>query len=118
MRVYVGRVRELAERFPLGASIALVELERYDNSALLARLSENEPVTWFAEQGVWLVTSKALVEEVHRSPDRFSVEVPINPQRVVMGDMMLVVDGTNTGVTERRFRARSSSAPYALGSPT
>ena len=48
MRVYVGRVRELAERFPLGASIALVELERYDNSALLARLSENEPVTWFA----------------------------------------------------------------------
>jgi len=48
---------------------------------------------WFAEQGVWLVTSKALFDELQMDPERFVVDVPDNPQRVVLGRQMLVVDG-------------------------
>lgn len=103
------RARALAQRFPLGASLRLADLERFDNSALLHRLRENEPVSWFGEQGVWLVTSKALVDEVHRSPNRFGVDVPLNPQRVVLGDMMLVVDGDE----HQRHRA-PFAAPFKL----
>ena len=93
MPVQTDLARSRTERFPLGASLRLTELERFDHSARLATLREHEPVTWFAEQGVWLVTSKALVDEVQRAPDRFVVDVPANPQRVVLGGMMLVVDG-------------------------
>jgi len=81
-----------AERFPLGASIRLEELERYDNAPLLHRLREHEPVTWFAEQGVWLLTSKELVDVVQMNPGLFVVDVPGNPQGIVLGRMMLAVD--------------------------
>jgi cytochrome P450 len=104
------RTAELAERFPLGASLRLADLERFDHGAVLAQLRDSEPVTWFAEQGVWLVTTKALVDEVHNAPDRFVVDVPANPQRVVLGDMMLVVDGAQ----HDRHRA-PFAAPFKLG---
>ncbi|MGH2884660.1 MAG: cytochrome P450 [Solirubrobacteraceae bacterium] len=84
---------EAVERFPLGAALKLAELERCDNAPLLHRLREREPVTWFAEQGVWLVTSKALFDELQMDPERFVVDVLDNPQRVVLGRQMLVVDG-------------------------
>jgi cytochrome P450 len=77
----------------LGAQLRLEELERYDNAALLHRLREREPVTWFAEQEVWLVTSKRLFDAVQMNPSRFVVEVADNPQRVILGRMMLAVDG-------------------------
>lgn len=80
-------------RFSLGAALKLADLERYDNAPLLHRLREREPVTWFAEQGVWLVTSKALFDELQMDPERFVVDVPDNPQHVVLGRQMLVVDG-------------------------
>jgi cytochrome P450 len=77
---------------------------------VLAELREAEPVTWFAEQGVWLVTSKALVDEVHAAPDRFIVGVPDNPQRIVLGNMMLTADG------EDHARHRAPFArPFRLG---
>ncbi len=81
------------ERFPLGAALTLAELERFDNAAALHRLREHEPITWFAEQGVWLVTGKALFDELQMESQRFVVEVSDNPQRVVLGRQMLVVDG-------------------------
>ena len=81
-----------AQRFPLGASIRLAELERYDNAPLLHRLRQEEPVSWFAEQEVWLVTSKALFDEVMFDAERFVVDVPDNPQQIVLGRMMLAVD--------------------------
>src|ERR1700761_1451495 len=84
---------ELVERFSLGAALQLSELEGYDNAPLLHRLREHEPVTWFAEQGVWLVTSKAVFDELQMDPGRFVVDVPDNPQRVVLGRQMLVLDG-------------------------
>ena len=90
-----------AERFPLGEALRLADLERYDNAALLRRLREREPVTWFAEQGVWLVTSKQFFDEVMMDPTRFVVDVPGNPQAVVLGRMMLAVDEPH----HRRHRA-------------
>lgn len=81
------------DQFPLGAALRLEELERYDNAAKLRELREDEPVTWFAEQGVWLVTSKALVDEVMMNPGLFTVDVPENPNAAVLGRMMLGVDG-------------------------
>ena len=82
----------VVERFPLGAGLRLADLERYDNAPLLRRLREAEPLTWFAEQAVWLVTSKALFDEVMMDPGRFVVDVPDNPQGIVLGRMMLAVD--------------------------
>jgi cytochrome P450 len=87
-----GTPTAIAERFPLGASLALADLEAHDNAPLLHRLREREPVSWFAEQGVWLVTSKALFDEVMGDPRRFVVDVPGNPQGIVLGRMMLAVD--------------------------
>jgi cytochrome P450 len=103
-------MEDLAMRFPLGARLRLSELERFDHAQLLTELRETEPVTWFAELGVWLVTSKALVDEVHNAPERFIVNVPDNPQRVVLGDMMLAVDGE----AHRHHRA-PFAAPFKLG---
>jgi cytochrome P450 len=80
------------ERFPLGAALRLAELEAHDNAPLLHALREREPVSWFAEQGVWLVTSRALFDEVMMDPRRFVVDVPGNPQGIVLGRMMLAVD--------------------------
>ncbi len=93
------------EQFPLGAQLRLADLERFDNAPLLHRLREHEPVTWFAEHGVWLVTSKALVDQVQLDPVRFVVDVPGNPQRIVLGEQMLVVDG------EEHSRHRGPFAP-------
>jgi cytochrome P450 len=103
-------MEEVAKQFPLGARLRLEELERFDHGALLAQLRETEPVTWFAELGLWLVTPKALVDEVHRSPERFIVDVPNNPQRLVIGDMMLVVDGA-----AHQHHRGPFAAPFKLG---
>jgi cytochrome P450 len=83
----------VAERFPLGTALTMDELERYDHAPLLHRLREREPVTWFAEHGAWLVTSRALFDELQMDPERFVVDVEDNPQRVILGRQMLVVDG-------------------------
>ena len=88
-----ARDRALAERFPLGASLRLEDLEAFDNSALLRQLRECEPVTWCSELQAWLVTSSALVDEVVLSPERFTVNSETNPNAKILGVMMLSVDG-------------------------
>jgi cytochrome P450 len=91
--------------FPLGAELRLADLERFDNAPLLHRLREHEPVSWFAEQGVWLVTSKSLFDQVQTDPAHFVVDVPGNPQRIVLGEQMLALDG------EQHARHRAPFAP-------
>ena len=51
IEVHHDQAAARAARFPLDARLTLAELDRFDNAALLASLRENEPVTWFAEQG-------------------------------------------------------------------
>ncbi len=84
---------ERAAKFPLGTALRLADLEAYDHSARLRELRRTEPVTWFPELGAWLVTSAALVDEVQRSPQRFTVFSDANPNRTILGDMMLAFDG-------------------------
>ena len=79
--------------FPLGLRLRLGDLEEYDNTTILHELQRYEPITWFEEQGVWLVTSKRLFDELQSAPERFTVDVPTNPQAIVLGHQMLVVDG-------------------------
>ncbi|MGH2872669.1 MAG: cytochrome P450 [Solirubrobacteraceae bacterium] len=83
----------VAKRFALGAALTLAELERCDNAPLLRRLREREPVTWFAEHRAWLVTGRAAFDELQMDSQRFTVQAADNPQRVVLGPQMLVVDG-------------------------
>jgi hypothetical protein len=46
--------------FPIGEAATLAELET-DPHPLLARLRENEPVSWLPALGAWLVTRRDLV---------------------------------------------------------
>jgi cytochrome P450 len=92
-----ARDRMLAEQFPLGAGLRIEELDAFDNSALLRELREREPVTWCRELQAWLVTSRALVDEVILSPERFTVNSEANPNAKILGVMMLSLDGDDHG---------------------
>ena len=80
-----------AERFPLGAAVTLHQLEG-DPHPLLARLREQEPVSWIAVLDGWLVTPYDLVVAVMRDDRRFTVEDPRFSTSVVVGPSMLSLD--------------------------
>jgi cytochrome P450 len=79
-------------RFPLGASVALEQLER-DPHALLAQLRDEEPVSWVDALGGWLVTRHDLAVAVMRDDRRFTVDDPRFSTAVVIGPSMLSLDG-------------------------
>jgi len=80
--------------FPIGASLTLAELEEHASGiAILRRLREEEPVSWFEELAAWLVTPRPLVQLVLSSHDRFTVEAEHNLVSLVLGDHMLSRDG-------------------------
>src|SRR4051812_24632551 len=81
-----------AERFPLGASVTVAELEG-DPHALLAALREREPVSWLPALGGWLVTRRDLTLEVMRDAARFTVDDPRFTTAQVVGRSMLSLDG-------------------------
>jgi len=78
--------------FPLGAAVTIAELER-DPHPLLARLREQEPVSWLPALGGWLVTRRDLALEVMRDPDAFTVDDPRFSTAQVVGASMLSLDG-------------------------
>ena len=95
---------ERRRRFPIGTSLSLADLEDFERSTqLLAQLREREPVTWVEAVPGWLVTPRALVEEVLSSHDRFTVRAESSLVRLVLGDHMLTHDGE---------RHRYERAPY------
>ena len=79
--------------FPLGAALTWEIASDERRMDVLHRLRAVEPVTWCDAVGGWLVTSRALAQEVYRSPDRFTVHAEPNLVRAVLGEMMLAVDG-------------------------
>lgn len=81
-----------AERFPLGASATLEELER-DPHPLLARLREREPVSWVSALECWLVTRHDLTLRVMRDAATFTVDDPRFSTGQVVGPSMLTLDG-------------------------
>jgi cytochrome P450 len=82
------------EAFPIGRSATLSELEA-DPHPVLARLRADEPVSWLAALGGWLVTRYDLAVQVMRDPTTFTVDDPRFSTSRVVGPSMLSLDGAN-----------------------
>ena len=84
--------RMRAERFPVGASATIEELEGSPH-ALLARLREREPVSWLPAIDGWLVTRRDLALAAMRDAAAFTVQDPRFTTAQVVGPSMLSLDG-------------------------
>ena len=93
----------------LGASVTVADLEG-DPHALLARLREQEPVSWLPAIDGWLVTRRDLALEAMRDAGRFTVHDPRFTTAQVVGESMLSLDGAE----HARHRA-PFVAPLRLG---
>ena len=78
--------------FPIGDVARLEEFEA-DPHPLLARLREEEPVSWVPALGTWLVTRRDLVLEAMREAATFTVDDPRFSTAQVIGPSMLSLDG-------------------------
>jgi cytochrome P450 len=79
-------------RFPLGAGVTLEALDR-DPHPVLARLREQEPVSWVPALGGWLVTRHDLALAAMRDASRFTLDDPRFSTAQVIGPSMLSLDG-------------------------
>ncbi|MQA97743.1 MAG: cytochrome P450 [Streptosporangiales bacterium] len=80
------------ERFPVGASATVEELDR-DPHPLLARLRATEPVSWLPTLDGWLVTSRDAALRLLRDSRTFTVDDPRFSTARVIGPSMLSLDG-------------------------
>ena len=94
--------------FPIGAAAGLEELER-DPHALLARLREQEPVSWLLALDGWLVTRRDLAMQVMRDADTFTVDDARFSTGQVVGPSMLTLDGD-----EHRRHREPFAGPFRL----
>jgi cytochrome P450 len=92
------------QRFPIGASVSLDQLER-DPHPVLAQLRESEPVSWIAAMDCWLVSSHELALRVIRDAASYTVDDPRFSTGRVVGPSMLSLDG------EAHARHRAPFAP-------
>jgi cytochrome P450 len=98
----VGRVPGMPEPaagrgvFPLGEAVALADLEA-DPHPLLARLRQQEPVSWLPALNGWLVTRRDLALRVLRDTAAFTVDDPRFSTARVVGPSMLSLDGAEHG---------------------
>jgi cytochrome P450 len=88
----VGR----AASFPIGAAARLADLE-LDPHPLLARLREQEPVSWLPALDGWLVTRRDLAMRAMRDSETFTVDDPRFSTGRVVGPSMLNLDGGRHG---------------------
>jgi cytochrome P450 len=93
------------DRSPLGAALSLDQLD-LDPYPALARLRDQEPVSWVPALDGWLVTRRDLCIEVMRDAERFTVDDPRFSTARVVGPSMLSLDGDE----HRRHRD-----PFASG---
>jgi cytochrome P450 len=94
--------REL--RFPIGAAVALDQLED-DPHPVLAALRDCEPVSWVPALECWLVTRHDLAVHVIRDAAAYTVDDPRFSTGRVIGPSMLSLDG------DAHARHRSPFAP-------
>ncbi len=92
-------MRSKQAAFPLGAAIALEELDT-DPHGPLAVLREHEPVSWVPVLDGWLVTRRDLCIAVMRDAEGYTVDDPRFSTAQVVGPSMLSLDGE----THRRHR--------------
>jgi cytochrome P450 len=89
----------------LGTSITLAELD-VEPYAVLARMREQEPVSWVTVLDGWVVTRRDLCIEVMRDAETFTVDDPRFSTAQVVGPSMLSLDGAE----HRRHRDPFASA--------
>jgi cytochrome P450 len=94
--------------FPIGAAASVEELER-DPHPLLARLREDEPVSWLPALDGWLVTRRDLALQVMRDAETFTVDDPRFSTGQVVGPSMLTLDGD-----EHRRHRDPFAGPFRL----
>jgi hypothetical protein len=90
------------KNFPVGASNGLRELAA-DPRAICELLRAEEPVSWLAEDEVWVVASHALVDEVLRDQRQFVTDLETSEVRQLFGVTMLTVDGPDHRCHHRPF---------------
>ena len=81
------------EAFPIGAGASLEDLDENPH-ALLARLREQEPVSWLPVLEGWLVTRRDVAMQVMNDAATFTVDDPRFSTGQVVGSSMLTLDGT------------------------
>jgi len=74
-------------RFPIGDGASLEQLDA-DPHALLARLREQEPVSWLPALDGWLITRRDIAMQVMRDPETFTVDDPRFSTGVVVGPVV------------------------------
>jgi len=79
--------------FSIGAAATVDELEGPDPYPLLARLREDEPVSWLPALDGWLVTRHDLALTAMRDAATFTVQDPRFTTGQVVGPSMLSLDG-------------------------
>jgi cytochrome P450 len=109
LAVMSGAAPSRSERFPIGATATLAELEGGDPHPLLARLRAHEPVSWVPVLDGWLVTRRDLALEVMRDDRTFTVDDPRFTTAQVVGPSMLSLDGSEHSRHRRPF-----ASPFKL----
>ena len=95
-------------RFPIGDGASLEQLDA-DPHALLARLREQEPVSWLPALDGWLITRRDIAMQVMRDPETFTVDDPRFSTGQVVGPSMLTLDGE-----EHRRHREPFARPFRL----
>ena len=99
--------------FPLGETVALADLDD-DPHPLLARLRQQEPVSWLPALNGWLVTRRDLALRVLRDTVAFTVDDPRFTTARVVGPSMLSLDGAEHGRHRGPVHPRLRSQPGPL----
>lgn len=86
------RERTLRKRFPIGASITLRDLDN-DPQGVCELLRAKEPISWIADDRVWVIASYGLVDDALRDQKRFVTDLETSEVRQLFGVTMLTVDG-------------------------
>jgi len=92
MKTGQHRVVEPANRFPVGASITLEELDR-DPYPAYRRLREQEPVSWIPALGMYFVTRYEDVQSVLRDTENYVVGTEGSTLMDTFGEHMLTSEG-------------------------
>jgi cytochrome P450 len=101
-------VRRRTATFPVGAGASLEQLEQSPHP-LLARLREQEPVSWLPALDGWLITRRDVAMQVMRDPETFTVDDPRFSTGQVVGSSMLTLDGE-----EHRRHREPFARPFRL----
>lgn len=102
---------------PVTVEVMTLEQLEADPRPVLHAMREQGPVGWSDALGGWLVTGRALAEEVLKAPQSFTVDDPRFSTARVVGPSMLSLDGAehrrHRDAFAAEFRPRPTRERYA-----